>query len=333
MAPVRETELGYIEIMLDYSADPAPGPRAGLRVLGLAGVLLALAVLAAALYSLGRNLGGLSQSEIIAAFHAVPAQRRWLCGLLTGGSYIALGGYDVIAVRSIGLRGVSTGRAWFAGAAATAISNTLGFHALTATAVRYRLFTRSGLTGSQVAGVIALSSTALAVGFVSVLVAAMIASPSSGGWQRVAGLALFFVLLAGIRLLGAGRQISFRGYRLKLPSTRMALAQMVLGAVELESAIGALYVLIPENFAASLPAFCALYISAVLLGIISHAPGGLGVFEAAMLAGSPVQGRAAILAALLLYRLLYNLSPFLLAAAALAGKEMRAALSSRADRP
>jgi uncharacterized membrane protein YbhN (UPF0104 family) len=333
VASVRETKLGYNETMLDPSADPAPGSRAGLHVLRWAGALLALAVLAVALYSLGRNLGGLSRSEIVAAFHAVPARRIWLCGLLTGISYLTLGSYDVIAIRSMGLRRISAGRAWFAGADATAISNTLGFHALTATAVRYRLFTRSGLTGSQVAGVTALSTSALAVGFGSVLAAAMIASSSSGGWQRAGGLALLVILLAGIRLLGTGRQISFCGFRLKLPSTRMALAQMVLGAVEMASAIGALYVLIPESFAASFPAFCALYIGAVLLGIVSHAPGGLGVFEAAVLAGSPVQGRAGILAALLLYRLIYNLGPFLLAAAALAGEETRAAFSSRADKP
>jgi uncharacterized membrane protein YbhN (UPF0104 family) len=71
----------------------------------------------------------------------------------------------------------------------------------------------------------------------------------------------------------------------------------------------------------------------VVLGIVSHAPGGLGIFEVAMLAGSPAQGRAGILAALLLYRIIYNLCPFLLAVAALAGEEMRAAISSKAGSP
>jgi uncharacterized membrane protein YbhN (UPF0104 family) len=319
--------------MPDPSADSAPGSRAAFRLLRWVGAVSALAILALALYSLGRILGGLSRAEIGAAFHAVPTGRVWLCGLLTGISYIALGSYDAIAARSMELRRVSMGRAWFAGAAATAISNTLGFHALTATAVRYRLFTRFGLTASQVAGVTALSSTAFAVGFGSVLAAAMIASPSSGGWQRAAGLGLFLALLAGIRLLGTGRQIAVWDYRLMLPSTRMALAQMALGAVEMASAIGALYVLIPQTLVASFPAFCALYIGAVLLGIVSHAPGGIGVFEAAMLAGSPAHSRAGILAALLLYRLIYNLGPFLLATAALAGEEVRAALNLKADKP
>lgn len=319
--------------MLDPFPAPAPRPRAGLRLLRWAGTVLAVVVLALALYSLVRNLGGLSQVEIAAAFHAVPARRLWLCASLTGISFAALGSYDAIAVRSMGLLRVSLARSWFAGAAATAISSTLGFHALTATAVRYRLFTRSGLTGLDVAGVTAFSWTALAFGFISVLAAAMLVSPSSGGSQRAIGLALLFILLAGIRLLGTGRQILFWGHSLKLPSTRAALAQMGLGAVEMASAVAALYVLIPDAAAASFPAFCALYIGAVLLGIASHAPGGLGVFEAAMLVGSPAQGRAGILAALLLYRVIYNLGPFVLAAAALAGEEARAALSSTADKP
>lgn len=308
------------------------GKRLG-RVWRWAGGFLALAIMALALYALGQNLDGLSRSEIVAAFDAVPAQRLWLCGLLTSFSYIALGSYDVIAVRSTGLREVSIGRAWFAGAAATAISNTLGFPALTATAVRYRLLTQSGLTAPQVAGVTALSSTAIAVGFGSVLAGAMIASPSSSVWQHIAGLALFFVLLAGISLLGTGRQIVFWGYHFTLPSTRIALAQTALGAAEMASAIGAMYFLMPDNFGAPFPAFCARYIGAVLLGIVSHAPGGLGVFEAAMLVGSPVQSRAAVLAALLLYRLIYNLCPCAVAMAALAGSEFRSAFSSRADKP
>jgi phosphatidylglycerol lysyltransferase len=106
---------------------------------------------------------------------------------------------------------------------------------------------------------------------------------------------------------------------------------MALGAIEMASAIGALYVLVPERAITSFPAFSTLYIGAVLLGIASHAPGGIGVFEAGMLALSNGENRAGILAALLFYRLIYNLNPFILACLVIAGDEMRAAFSSRGD--
>lgn len=46
---------------------------------------------------------------------------------------------------------------------------------------------------------------------------------------------------------------------------------------------------------------------------------------------SSAHDRAGILAALLLYRLIYNIGPFILAALAFAGEEMRAAFNLKAD--
>jgi phosphatidylglycerol lysyltransferase len=80
----------------------------------------------------------------------------------------------------------------------------------------------------------------------------------------------------------------------------------------------------------SFPAFAAVYTGAVLLGVISHAPGGLGVFEATMLAIFHEHGRAEVMAGLLLYRVIYNFCPFLMATFALAFEDLRMFISSRA---
>jgi uncharacterized membrane protein YbhN (UPF0104 family) len=220
------------------------------------------------------------------ALRNVPVQKVWLCGLLTGVSFLALGGYDVIAVGILAARRISPARAWLAGVIANAISNTLGFHALTATAVRFRLLGRAGLSASEVASVVALSWTALGFGFVSMISLAMMLSPDSRPEQRVIGVALIGALVLCTRLLGPGKRVSIK-------------------------------------------AFSLVYIGAVLLGIASHAPGGLGVFEATMLSFGNGQGRAGILAALIIYRLIYNLCPFGLAALTFAGEEISASVSSR----
>ncbi len=290
-----------------------------------------IALLGLTLYTLENRLHGLSRDDVSAAIVNISSQKFWLCCLLTGISFVALGGYDVIAVSVVVPRKVSPYRAWLSGAVANAISNTIGFHALTATAVRYRILRRSGLTNSEVAGVTAISWTALAFGFAAMFSLATTVSPDANLWQRMAGLILLGALLLFTKGLGAGRRISLRGYELRLPSTKVALAQMILGMVEMACAIGALYVLMPENTEASFPAFSVIYIGAVLLGIVSHAPGGIGVFEAAVLTLSHSQNRAGILAALLLYRAIYNLGPFVLAVAAFAFDEIRASISSRAD--
>ncbi|MEY2158771.1 hypothetical protein AB7867_03295 [Rhodanobacter sp. FW510-T8] len=104
---------------------------------------------------------------------------------------------------------------------------------------------------------------------------------------------------------------------------------MLIGGVEMLAAISALYVLLPAGAAPPFVDFLPIYVGAVLAGIVSHSPGGLGVFETIMLASFPPEARADLLAAMLCYRLTYNLLPFVLASAALAGFEWRLRRSAR----
>jgi uncharacterized membrane protein YbhN (UPF0104 family) len=112
---------------------------------------------------------------------------------------------------------------------------------------------------------------------------------------------------------------------------------MALGVIDICSASAALYVLLPEDHRLGFPAFATLYSFASMLGIASHAPGGLGVFEATILQG--VGGsQDAVLASLLLFRGVYYVVPFLAAMAMLGGVEavrrwrsLREAMSARSD--
>jgi uncharacterized membrane protein YbhN (UPF0104 family) len=293
--------------------------------------LLAAAIVGLGAYSLSHILRGLHFHDIYRAVGATSAARLWSCMALTGVSFIALGGYDSLAAGIVAPRRVSPLRAWLAGAIANAVSNTLGFHALTAAAVRYRLLARSGLSKAEIAGVTALSWTALAFGFAAMFCLASMLSPAASPGQRLGGAALFGLLLLWVRWLGPGRELAFKGRAIRLPPGRIALAQMGLGTVEMAAAIGGLYVLMPPDAVPTFAAFSILYIGAVLLGIASHLPGGIGVFEATILGLSQGPDRAAIVAALLIYRAIYNLLPFLVAVLALGGEELRARLSSKAD--
>lgn len=61
-------------------------------------------------------------------------------------------------------------------------------------------------------------------------------------------------------------------------------------------------------------AFLLVYLLALAAGVLSHVPGGVGVFEAVLLAAFAGQlGAAPLAAALLLYRLIYVVLPLLLA--------------------
>lgn len=103
----------------------------------------------------------------------------------------------------------------------------------------------------------------------------------------------------------------------------MAAWQMMVGGIEMLAAIGALYVLLPSGSAPPFIDFLPIYVGAVLVGLISHVPGGLGVFEVVVLAALPAHARADVLAAMLCYRLTYSLVPFAIAGIAWLGIESR----------
>jgi uncharacterized membrane protein YbhN (UPF0104 family) len=64
-----------------------------------------------------------------------------------------------------------------------------------------------------------------------------------------------------------------------------------------------------------------IFVTATLLGFASHAPGGLGVFDAAMLVALWEFDKEDLLAGLLLFRVLYYLVPFALALLVLGVRE------------
>jgi len=283
-----------------------------------AGVVLACVLTIAALDFVFRDLG-LAQLE--AAVLRQPPLRVAACLGLTAASFLCLALYDVVGVHLAAPGRVHHGLALLAGAASAAIANTLGFHAVSGSAVRAHLYLPAGLTGAEVARVVSMSWLTLAAGNITMLAGAELWQAATGvdpAWHATLGVGLEGLLLLWLGWLARGpRQIALGRLRLPMPPAGLALMLMLLGAVESATALGALYVLLPADLAPPFDVFAVGCIAAVILGVLSHAPGGLGVFEASMTAILAGRGRPDLLAALLLFRLLYNLLPFALSVAVL----------------
>lgn len=250
-----------------------------------------------------------------------PTSQLWASIALTALSFACLAIYDVAGTRMVAAKRIPTVMALLAGATGNAFSNTLGFHAVTGIIVRAHVYRRCGLTKAEVVRIVSLAWLALGLGFVTMFGAAQwlqsrSSNPAGGslmlGGAIFAGLAFLLVWLSDGR-----RQLSVFGFTQPLPSARLALLQMLVGAVESAAAIGALYVLLPADLAPPFSVFAVGCIAAVALGVVAHAPGGIGVFEASMTALLAGAGRADLLAALLVYRAIYNLLPFGLSCIAL----------------
>lgn len=294
----------------------------------------AAAMLSVAIWLMHRYLLQISWRAFAAAWSQLPASRIAGSILATGVSFAMLAVFEMQAAALTVPGRVPRRRAAFAGMVANALANTLGFHALTASAARFRIYRASGLSAGDTARIVGVAGLGVGLGFAVVITGALCWEPAiTRGWGRIPGLGLLGAL--GALLFWLGRQPrSLRIFRwtLVFPDARTAARQMLIGAVEMSAAIAALYILLPASIAPPFVDFLPIYVGAVLAGLISHAPGGLGVFETIMLASFTQAQRADLLAAILCYRLTYSLLPFVLGSLALGIFEARQRWLGRAGK-
>jgi len=268
--------------------------------------------------------GHIHPGEIRAALAATPWTHIALALAFAVLSLAALSCYDVVAAHRVLPRPAPLRLAALAGFVAYGFSNALGFHVFLGGPLRYRIYQSAGVDAADVGRIVGLSVLTAWGGMVSVFGLALLlhpahvpllpaASPAAG---RLLGGGVLLAMAALLAWLGRGRRhVRVRGWDLPLPSAPQALVQAAVGAVDYGAAAAVLYVLLPADVAPAFSSFLVLFIAAMLAGMISHAPGGLGVFDAAILIGLGAGTRADVVAALLVFRLVYYVLP--LAAAAL----------------
>ena len=281
-------------------------------------------------FTIHRMLGEVHAGEIRAAFAALrPLQIVGAIGF-TAASYLVLTCYDVLALRLI-KQPLPWRTAAFAGFVSYAIANNLGLALLTGGSARYRIYSAAGLSAADIGRVVATAAMTFWAGFIVMAGTALVLH---GGTLTIDGIALS---VAGQRLIGTailvvaatlifasgqrGRTLRVGRWHLPLPTARQALAQIAVAALDLAAASAALWVLLPNPHAVAFTALFLGYILAIVVALISHVPGGIGIFEAVMLVTVPDVDRPGLMAALIAYRAIYYILPLLVAAMLVAVKE------------
>jgi phosphatidylglycerol lysyltransferase len=283
-----------------------------------------LIILVLALTALRGLLHEVDPARIGAAFASIRGI-SWAFALVSVAvSYTCLMLYDMCATRTLGLD-VPVRTAASAGALSYAVSNMLGLSLLTGGTVRMAIYARAGIEKRDVIRVIALASLNFWFGIFVLFALSLLLLPRGIGLAGVTipeglRLGLPFGVAAGlvcllIWLSRKHRQLVFGRLSLVLPGARLAIAQLLVAAVDLAACTAIIFVLVPDMGAAAYPAFLAAYTLALGTSVLTHSPGGLGVFEAVMLVLLPDVPRDALAAALIAYRLIYYLLPFVLALA------------------
>jgi len=282
-----------------------------------------------------RLLEGIDWDDIQRALARIGWHRLFAAAAVTALSYVVLTGYDVIALRIIG-RQVRYRRAALASFTSYVFSHNLGFALLTGGTARLRIYRPAGLGIGEVAHIMVLTGITFWSGILTLLGFGLILQP---GDVAIAGMTLTYpahaaIGAAGLAILGAavlalhwyrGRTLVAFGRTIPLPSVRQAALQILLAGIDILLAATALLVLLPDSAAGLFPALLLGYLVAIVTGLITHAPGGVGVFEAVMLVSLPEVDRATLFAALLAYRLIYYLVPLAIGMLAFALHEIREA--------
>ncbi len=307
---------------------PGAAPQAFLRHIP---ALLGVVLLCGAIYVVQREFRHLNVRDVGHALAAIPRRSLVLSALVTVLSYGVLTFYDKLATVYAGHH-VSYVRAAFASFCACALAHNLGFAAVSGAAVRYRLYAHWGLTPYQIGKVVAFCSLTFGLGGMSLGGAILFGEPAAVPWFGthlphivfwIAGALLWAVVAGYITISRLYPVLRLFGREIELPHWRMALAQVVLAAVDVSVTASIFYVLLPPAHGLTWLRFVAVYLGSYAAGIVASVPGGLGVFDTVVLLGlSPYLSAPVVLSATFVFRLYYYVIPLFLSGALFAGNEV-----------
>jgi glycosyltransferase 2 family protein len=295
------------------------------------GFALSITIIVIAVAVLYDMLHDLDVQELIDALKATDPRDVIFASLCVAAGYFTLTFYDLFALRTIGRSDVPYRVAALAGFTSYSVGHNVGASVFTGGAVRYRIYSAYGLDAVEVAKICFIAGLTFWLGNATVLGLGILIEPSAAsaidqlppGFNRGLAVVVLAILGAYVAWVWRGTRVIGRGHwEVRLPDGPLTLLQIVIGIVDLGFCALAMYLLVPDDPHIGFVSLAVIFVSATLLGFASHSPGGLGVFDAAMLVALWQFDKEQLLAGLLLFRLLYYIVPFILSLLILANREL-----------
>ncbi|MEA2912667.1 MAG: glycosyltransferase 2 family protein [Bradyrhizobium sp.] len=304
--------------------------RIGWKRLGIAASLL---IIAFAITTLIRTLKGVDAGVILTALTEIRPGHIALAALCVIGAFCTLTFYDFFALRTIGKKHVPYCIAALSSFASYTIGHNIGATVFTGGAIRFRIYSDYGLSAIDVAKICFLSGLTFWLGNTFVLGIGMAWHPWAASAMdqlpaainrliALGGVAAIVAYLVWLTVGDNRRELGQNGWKVVLPSARLTLVQILIGVVDLGFCAMAMYLLMPAQPDIDFISLAVVFILATLLGFASHAPGSIGVFDAAMLVALPQFGREQLLATLVVFRILYFVIPFATAISIMGAREL-----------
>ncbi|MBV8062189.1 MAG: UPF0104 family protein [Nevskia sp.] len=291
---------------------------------------ITLAVFVIAIWVLHHSLAKLHWADVLVSLQAESISKVAACVLFSACSYSMLTFYDYLALRGV-RHPLPWRRVGLTSFIAFAIGHSAGMSWISGGSVRYRGYSKEGLSGLEIAGVVGLVSVTFVLGIgtllgVSLLLeahqAAHILHLERGHHARLLGLLIFAIILGYLSLTQrVKRPLLVFGREFRLPPFHITAGQILVASIDLCFAAASLYVLLPDTSSIHFFSFVGLYVLALQSGVASNVPGGVGVFESVLIELLPGGATAALVSAVLLYRFIYYFVPLVLGIGLFAGRE------------
>src|SRR5437763_9954448 len=301
------------------------------QVLHKLGVAISVTVIGIACYVLYHMLRGIDTNEVVEAIKSTEIRQIVLAALFVAAGSFTLTVYDLFAVRAIGHSDIPYRINALAAFTRYSIGHNVGASVFTGGAVRYRIYSNWGLNAIDVAKICFLAGLTFWLGNAAVLGLGIAYHPEAASaidqlppWlNRVLAVAIILALVGYVVWVWSQPRAVGRGpWSVLLPGGPLTLLQIAIGIVDLSFCALAMYVLVPDEPNLGFVVVAVIFVSATLLGFASHSPGGLGVFDAAMLVGLWQMDREDLLAGMLLFRVLYYIAPFVFSLVLLMVREL-----------
>lgn len=299
---------------------PDPRRRQLKKYLGIAGSII-IAGLAA--YVLYRTFQRISLADVLANVRATPAATLGLAAACAAGAFVVLAAYEVAVVRYV-KHCIGRSKPVITALIAFPLGHAIGQTLLSGSALRYRMYAPAGFSATEVGATVLLCGLPYVLAFGLLIDLALVFGSEalaplfriSSDWLFALG-CLGLVKDAGYLLVVWRRKkpIKLGGWAVNLPTWRMTMLQLAVGIVDITLISSVLYLLLPDSAQIAFLPFVAVYLASILVGVVSHVPAGLGVLESMLLLLLPHVPPDQLLAAVLLYRVIYEVVPLVVALA------------------
>ncbi|TAN05546.1 MAG: bifunctional lysylphosphatidylglycerol flippase/synthetase MprF [Rhodanobacteraceae bacterium] len=297
----------------------------------IAGPLLSLGLLCLALWALHLLARDVTYHEIRHYLESVSRERLLLAIVLTMLGFGVMSFYDRFGLAAIG-KPLPWRRVTLVSFISYAFSNAVGMSFLVSGSIRYRFYLQNRLSTTEIAKLVLYCTLSFWLGLLALTGVTLLVVPLPTGmpmsdWRVTLAIVLTAIPAAWILGSFVRRPVHVWRWQLQMPTPLAAMRQVAVGAADWWLAAAVMYVLMPDRLNAGFGHFLAIFVIAQIAGLISHVPGGLGVFEAVMLAGFGATGNEAlaapILGSLAAFRIVYYLLPLAAATALVLQREAR----------